>query len=60
MRRSVLEEIRRVDRQILKCVGLMNDPQARELADRMLDQRLALMADRDRGFSMTDRRQVHW
>jgi hypothetical protein len=58
MTRSVLEEIRWVDRQMLKFVGLMNDPQARELADRMLDRRLLLMLDRDRGFRTVDRRRV--
>jgi hypothetical protein len=58
MKRSVLEEIQRIDRQMRKCVGLMNDPQARELANRMLDQRLLLMADRDGGFQVTDRRRV--
>jgi hypothetical protein len=58
MSRSVLEEIRYVDRQMLKLVGLMNDPQTQRLADRLLDRRLILMADRDQGFRTTDRRRV--
>lgn len=58
MSRSTLEEIRYVDRLLVKLVGLINDPQARTLADRLLDRRLLLMAKRDHGFAVTDRRRV--
>jgi hypothetical protein len=58
MTRSALEEIRWLDRQLLKTVGLMTDPQARRLADGLLDRRLTLMSDRDRGFRTSDRRRV--
>lgn len=58
MSRSVLEEIREVDWLMRKFVGLMNDPQAKRLADRMLDRRLLLMTERDQGFRTTDRRRV--
>lgn len=58
MSRSVTEEIRYVDRLLLKLVGLTNDPQAMEMANGLLDRRLLLMAKRDHGYAVTDRRRV--
>jgi len=58
MSRSVREEIGYVDRLLRKLVGLINDPQARELADQLLDRRLLLMTQRDHGFAVNDRRRV--
>jgi hypothetical protein len=58
MSRTVREEIRYLDRLLLKLVGLTNDPQAGELADQLLDKRLLLMDQRDHGFAVNDRRRV--
>jgi len=60
MSRSTLEEITYVDGLLLKLVGLTNDPQARTLADRLLDRRLLLMSKRDHGFEVIDRRRRKW
>lgn len=58
MKKSVTEEIRHVDRLLRKLVGLTNDPQAMTMADGLLDRRLLLMQQRERGFSTVDRRRV--
>lgn len=58
MSRTVREEIRSLDRLLVRLVGLMNDPQTRVLADQLLDKRLLLMMQRDRGFAVNDRRRV--
>lgn len=47
-----------VDDQLRRFTGLATDPQAREPVNRLLDFRLALMFERDRGFRMTDRRRL--
>ena len=54
---AVKQRIRLVDKELLRFVGLAADPQAREPVDRLLDRRLDLMLERDRGFRMTDRRR---
>jgi hypothetical protein len=56
--RSVNHRIQQVDRELLRFVGLGTDPQGRDPANRLLDERLILMDERDRGFRLTDRRRV--
>jgi hypothetical protein len=58
MSKTVREEIRYVDRLLLKLVGLINDPQALKVADGLLDRRLILMDQRDHGYAVTDRCRV--
>lgn len=52
---SVKRQIQLIDRELLKFVGLATDPQARPLANRLLDHRLELMQERD-GQAMASRR----
>ena len=56
--RTVLKNIIKVDRQLLRYVGLSTDPQAAKAVDQLLDERLRLMTERDQGYRVTDRRRV--
>lgn len=53
----VKHRIRLVDKELLRFVGLAGDPQAKDPMNQLLDRRLDLMQERDRGFRMTDRRR---
>lgn len=54
---SVKHRILMVDRELLRFVGLAGDPQGTKTVNALLDRRLVLMLERDRGFRVTDRRR---
>lgn len=56
--RPMLGEIRRIDHQLSLLRGLEALPGWTEKVDTLLDERRELMAVRDRGFRVSDRRRV--
>lgn len=56
--KTIKEQIRDLDRQLMAFVGLATDPQASKPMNSLLDQRFELMVIRDRGFRMIDHRRV--
>lgn len=55
---SVRQRIHQVDRELLRFVGLASDPQACGPVNTLLDRRLVLMLERDRGYRFRDNRRV--
>jgi hypothetical protein len=55
---SLLRRLSEVDRELAKLAGLTALPGWSRKADMLLDLRLDLMGERDRGYRVTDRRKI--
>jgi hypothetical protein len=53
---STMTKIAKLDRQLRRLVGMLAHPLALMEANELLDRRLELMAQRERGYTELDRR----